>query len=96
MKSSAWILAALSNQHIKTEFDCGEAALDDYLKRFAGQHAKSKISKTFVATHRVHSDKVIGYYTLTAGSIGFDSLPEELKKTATISYSDRQVRKTSC
>lgn len=78
--SSTWGIAALNSKHIKTAFDCGEAALNNYLQQFASQHAKSKVSKTFVATSLDESEKVIGFYTLSAGSIAFNHLPDELQK----------------
>lgn len=68
----------LHQSHDRDLFDCGEEPLNSYLKQFAGQHAKNNISRTFILSNC--SSKAIGYYTLSAGSIQFETLPETIKK----------------
>jgi hypothetical protein len=54
-------------------FSCGEPALDEYIKRYAKNHEKINIARTFVLLD--HSDKgaelntVIGFYTLCAAQL---------------------------
>jgi len=40
-----WVLEVLGQRHDRTSFDCGEPALNTYLKQFARQHAKNKFKK---------------------------------------------------
>lgn len=80
MSKSTWIVNVLNNKHNRTNFDCGEIVLNDYLQKLAGQHSKSNISKTFIATTSNDPEKIVGFYTLSAGSISFDSLPQQLNK----------------
>jgi GNAT superfamily N-acetyltransferase len=47
-------------------FDCGVAALDDWLKRRARRNEAEGASRTFVACVGA---RVIGYYSLSAGSV---------------------------
>jgi GNAT superfamily N-acetyltransferase len=62
----------LSAEHGRRSFTCGVDALDDYLRRFARQHAAANISRTFVATDGV---EIYGFYSLTMSAIRKANLP---------------------
>lgn len=53
--------------HILSEFDCGEASLDDWLKQRALINQVSGASRTFVVTDQ--DNRVCGYYALAAGAV---------------------------
>ena len=53
--------------HIISEFDCGEASLDDWLKRRALINQVSGASRTLVVTDQ--DNRVCGYYALAAGAV---------------------------
>jgi GNAT superfamily N-acetyltransferase len=53
--------------HIISEFDCGEASLDDWLKRRALINQVSDASRTFVVADQ--DNHVCGYYALAAGAV---------------------------
>ncbi len=57
----------LSASHRLDEFDCGETALDDWLKRRALANQSSGASRTFVVADQ--SGLVCGYYALAAGAV---------------------------
>lgn len=59
-------------------FDCGDEALNNYLKRHAwnNQH-KSSIGVTYVAVEEFAPTAVIGYFTLATSSVARDSLPKK-------------------
>jgi GNAT superfamily N-acetyltransferase len=57
----------LAPHHILNEFDCGEAVLDEWLKRRAMSNHLSGASRTFVVTN--NSDRVYGYYAMAAGAV---------------------------
>lgn len=57
----------LSASHRLDEFDCGETALDDWLKRRALANQSSGASRTFVVTDQ--DGYVRGYYALAAGAV---------------------------
>jgi GNAT superfamily N-acetyltransferase len=60
-------------------FDCGEEALDLYLRRYASQDVRRDVARVFVLTK--HDDlAALGYYTLSAASISVDGLPEDLRR----------------
>lgn len=80
MTKSVWSINLLSSKHNRANFDCGEIILNDYLQKLAGQHSKTNISRSFVAISLDNPDKVMGFYTLSAGSLAFDNLPQKFKK----------------
>lgn len=77
--SQRWAFELLCATHDKEAFCCGEAALDEYLKRYARQDQNRDLSRTFVAVEPGQR-QVAGYYSLSSASIGPSSVPpEELK-----------------
>lgn len=63
-------------RHARSEFTCGEAALDRYLHRQATQHHRDGISTTHVLLEQRLVDNgtlspapVLGYYTLAAAQL---------------------------
>lgn len=67
----------LTSKHIITEFDCGSEPLNRFLKAFALNNQASGSATTNLA---LVDDAVVGYYSLSVGSIIFDDAPERLKK----------------
>ena len=66
----------LTKSHDSKSFDCGEEELDKYLKRFALNNQKKDIARTYVT---VKDDRVVGYYTLTYGSVSHEDATPEIK-----------------
>lgn len=68
----------LGAEHRRAGFDCGEAALNDFLLRQAGQQQRRGFGKTYVAL--ADDDvSVIGFITVSAGQVATASLPSQLK-----------------
>src|SRR5947209_2406864 len=57
----------LSADHLLKEFECGEATLDDWLKRRALANQLSGASRTFVVADGER--RVYGYYAMAAGAV---------------------------
>jgi len=70
----------LNTGHLRKAFDCGESSLNTYLHRYARQNIKNRINRVFIASPIDSDNTVVGYYTLSAGSIGADDLPLEQKR----------------
>ena len=49
------------------DFECGEAVLDDWIKRRAMANQLSGASRTFVVAD--HDNRVCGYYAMAAGAV---------------------------
>ena len=57
----------LATTHHLDEFDCGEAVLDEWLKRRAMPNQLTGASRTFVVADT--DNRVYGYYALAAGAV---------------------------
>lgn len=50
----------------RSDFGCGDRALDAFLRNYAGQHQKRHVSVTYVAAQ---GPRVIGFVTVAAGTM---------------------------
>jgi GNAT superfamily N-acetyltransferase len=64
----------------RAAFSCGEAALDDYLKRHASQDVKRGVARVFVACPVEQPKQIRGFYTLSAASVAAQTLPQAWRK----------------
>jgi GNAT superfamily N-acetyltransferase len=65
----------LERRHDRTAFDCGEPALDEFIRRNARQNQDRGIGRTYVATEP-DALRVLGFYTLASASVLPNVLPE--------------------
>ncbi len=72
-----WRIKPLQKEHDRTRLSCGEPELDDYLARFARQNHESGVSRTFVAVRDSEPTLILGYYSLTVGTIQKAELPPQ-------------------
>jgi predicted N-acetyltransferase YhbS len=68
---------AITPAHDLTAFDCGAMALNDYLRRHALANHRNEAARTYVAARGA---RVVGYYSLAAGSVVPEQAPERIKK----------------
>jgi predicted GNAT family N-acyltransferase len=69
----------LGKQHDRSEFSCGVEALDRYLREQARQDARKRVAAPFVLCQGT-SDRVVGYYTLSALSLDIGEWPQDVAK----------------
>jgi GNAT superfamily N-acetyltransferase len=69
--------APISVDHELINFDSGESSLDDWLKKRALKNQVSGASRCFVLCN---GNKVIGYYTLSAGAISHETAPKTMQR----------------
>ncbi len=62
----------LATHHDRRSFSCGVSQLDEYLRRFARQHAETHVSRTYVA---VDGPAIRGFYSLAMSGIRKENLP---------------------
>ncbi len=75
-----WSFVPINKKYQREHFDCGYPTLNDYIKKYAKQNHEKGIAKTFVALEESASLQVDGFYTLSASTIEFDSLPDFSQK----------------
>jgi predicted GNAT family N-acyltransferase len=68
----------LTAQHDLAEFECGEPALNDWLKHRALKN-ESRFSRTYVVCN---GNSVIAYYCVSAGAVDRELAPSKLKRNA--------------
>lgn len=67
----------LAKSHAIDEFDCGADPLNHYLRRFALVNQSAGGAQNYVA---VLGGKVVGYYSLSAGSVLYEDAPERTRR----------------
>ena len=70
--------APLGEEHDLSSFDCGEPALNDWLRERARKN-ESRFSRTYVVCDGV---RVVGFYSLSAGSVERAAAPGRLRRNA--------------
>lgn len=61
-------------------FHCGQAALDEYIRRYASQDVRRNLARVFVASPADDLRRLAGYFTLSAGSVGCADPPASLAR----------------
>src|SRR5271165_2326904 len=67
----------LRPDHDLSEFECGEPALDDWLRRRALQNERSGASRTYVVCA---GPRVVGYYALAVGAVAHAGAPGRIRR----------------
>lgn len=62
--------------HDRSDFDCGESKLNEFLKIRAARHQAQRISRTFVLTDDAKPKNILGYYTLSNSQIARAQISE--------------------
>lgn len=75
-----WREEPIAKGHDRDAFDCGEAALNEFLRRFARQAHEHGSAKTFVAVPADEGTRVLGFYTLSPVSVAFARTPEVIRR----------------
>jgi ribosomal protein S18 acetylase RimI-like enzyme len=63
----------------RSGFSCGNDRIDRYFRETVGQDIKRDYVKCFVAIE-VETDRMAGFYTLSANGIPLTEIPDDLKK----------------
>ena len=77
--TTPYIIEPLTAKHNREAFDCGEASLNEFLKRYARQNDERGLGRTCVAVIK-DEPHIYGYYTIANGSVQFDTIPEKLPR----------------
>jgi GNAT superfamily N-acetyltransferase len=76
----AWREEPIGRRHDRKSFDCGAADLNGYLARYARQNHESGGAKTFVAVSSVEPARILGFYSISPGSIEFARVPANVTR----------------
>ncbi|HZS53574.1 MAG TPA: hypothetical protein VFA65_04170 [Bryobacteraceae bacterium] len=76
MSANAWHEEPIAKRHARDAFDCGEAALNEFLQRYARRSHELGGAKTFLAISDADKETILGYYSLSPASIAYARTPE--------------------
>jgi len=75
-----WHEEPISRRHNREAFDCGDAALNDFLRRHARQTHERGGAKTFLAVRDDNTSLVHGFYSISPASVEFSRAPDVVKR----------------
>lgn len=77
-KEEGFRFEPLGPAHNRTGFSCGVEALDDYLRKQAGQDVRKRVAVVFVITP--DGKTIAGYYTLSQYAVELDTVPDAIAR----------------
>lgn len=80
MSVPAWREEPIAKKHDRASFDCGEPALNEFLRRHARQNHQHGAAKTFVAVAKSDGKTILGFYSLCPASFAYSQSPEIIRK----------------
>jgi GNAT superfamily N-acetyltransferase len=75
-----WHEEPIAKRHKREAFDCGDPALNDFLRRHARQTHDQGGAKTFLAVRDDDLNQILGFYSVSPASVEFARTPELLKR----------------
>ncbi len=75
-----WHEEPIAKHHDRTVFDCGDHALNEFLRRHARQSHENSGAKTFLAIDDTDKKKILGFYSVAPVSIAYENTPEVIKQ----------------
>jgi GNAT superfamily N-acetyltransferase len=69
-----WTIVRLEQSHDRSGFDCGNVALNEWIKSRASQFDRRDLSRTYVAT-KAGELVVCGYYAISTHRVVFEDMP---------------------
>jgi len=76
----AWHEEPIAKSHDRESFDCGEAALNEFLRRYARKSHEQGGAKTFLAIDDADGQTVLGYYSVSPAAVAYDRTPEVVRQ----------------
>jgi GNAT superfamily N-acetyltransferase len=77
---TAWHEEPISKKHDREAFDCGEEALNEFLRRYARKSHELGGAKTFLAIGDAGNKPILGFYSLSPASVGYARTPEMITR----------------
>jgi GNAT superfamily N-acetyltransferase len=75
-----WHIEPIRKRHDREAFDCGEDALNEFLRRYARRSHELGGAKTFLAIDDADNKTVIGYYSLCPASVEYARTSEIVRR----------------
>lgn len=79
MTLPAWHEEPISRKHDRTAFDCADAALNEFLQRYARQNHDLGGAKTILAVDDADNKTILGFYSLAPGALAYADTPDTVR-----------------
>lgn len=76
----SWHEEPVSKRHDREAFDCGEEALNEFLRRYARKSHEQGGAKTFLAIDNADNKTILGFYSLSPASVAYARTPDILQR----------------
>jgi GNAT superfamily N-acetyltransferase len=76
----AWHEEPINKTHDREAFDCGEEALNEFLRRYARKSHDLGGAKTFLAIDDADNKTILGFYSLCPASVDYARTPEIIRR----------------
>ena len=83
MNLPVWHEEAINKKHDREAFNCGEEALNEFLRRYARKSHDLGGAKTFLAIDHAGNKTILGFYSLSPASIEYARTPEIVRRGLT-------------
>jgi GNAT superfamily N-acetyltransferase len=80
MTPPRWHEEPIAKSHDRQSFDCGDDAMNEFLRRFARQSHEQNASKTFCAIDDAAPGRILGFYTITPSAVSHAGVPAAMTK----------------
>ena len=80
MSGPAWHEEPIGRQHDRSRFDCGDEALNRFLRQHARQSHDQGGAKTFLAVDETDGASILGFYSLSPASVAYQRTPAVIKR----------------
>ena len=77
---TAWHEEPISRKYDRDAFDCGEPALNEFLRRHARKTHELGGAKTFLAIDDNDDKTILGFYSLSPASVAYARTPEVVRR----------------
>jgi GNAT superfamily N-acetyltransferase len=77
---TAWHEEPIHRRHDREAFDCGEEALNEFLRRYARKSHELGGAKTFLAIEDAENKTILGFYSLSPASVAYARTPEVTRR----------------
>ena len=77
---TAWHEEPIEKKHDREAFDCGDEALNEFLRRYARKSHERGGAKTFLAIEDAGSKSILGFYSLSPASVDYARTPEIVRR----------------
>jgi len=77
---AAWREEPISKKYDREAFDCGEEALNEFLRRHARKSHELGGAKTFLAIDDADDMTILGFYSLSPASVDYARTPEIVRR----------------